>query len=197
MQQTAAVVLPQLVIPGRDVTQASFASPGSVDRSRECGGCHGGIYKQWNSSVHALASFSNPVYRASIDRFRRARVSTLIYSSLGVSFFAYLPMVLTIALEDEAIVWRSTSAIYGFWQFLALAAHVRSYPTFRTQPDFSVGAVGLAALAFALSVTLNAYNVIAVAESWPFLASLACALVVAGSRFAQLVDSLWKDDPAR
>ncbi|NVB36862.1 hypothetical protein G6O69_03410 [Pseudenhygromyxa sp. WMMC2535] len=38
-----------------------------------CGSCHEGIVSQWRTSAHAFASFDNPIYRVSIDRFREQR----------------------------------------------------------------------------------------------------------------------------
>ncbi|MCA9684792.1 MAG: hypothetical protein KC457_21585, partial [Myxococcales bacterium] len=35
-----------------------------------CGSCHEAVVAMWRSSAHAFASFNNPIYRASIDRFR-------------------------------------------------------------------------------------------------------------------------------
>lgn len=35
-----------------------------------CSDCHGDIVDQWRSSAHAWASFNNPIYRASIERFQ-------------------------------------------------------------------------------------------------------------------------------
>jgi tetratricopeptide (TPR) repeat protein len=35
-----------------------------------CGSCHEEISMQWRTSAHSFASFNNPIYRASIDRFR-------------------------------------------------------------------------------------------------------------------------------
>src|SRR5690242_8013414 len=36
----------------------------------QCETCHQEIAAQWRSSPHAQASFGNPYYRASVDRFR-------------------------------------------------------------------------------------------------------------------------------
>ncbi|MCY1055686.1 multiheme c-type cytochrome [Nannocystis sp. SCPEA4] len=38
-----------------------------------CASCHTEIAAQWQASAHAFASFNNPIYRASIERFRSAR----------------------------------------------------------------------------------------------------------------------------
>lgn len=35
-----------------------------------CGSCHEEISMQWRTSAHSFASFNNPIYRASVDRFR-------------------------------------------------------------------------------------------------------------------------------
>lgn len=35
-----------------------------------CEGCHVEIAEQWRTSAHAFASFNNPIYRASVERFR-------------------------------------------------------------------------------------------------------------------------------
>ncbi|HFE47011.1 MAG TPA: hypothetical protein ENJ18_16260, partial [Nannocystis exedens] len=37
-----------------------------------CSDCHSDIVEQWRSSAHAWASFNNPIYRASIERFQGA-----------------------------------------------------------------------------------------------------------------------------
>ncbi|HEU4410693.1 MAG TPA: multiheme c-type cytochrome [Polyangiaceae bacterium] len=36
-----------------------------------CEGCHAETVEAWRASAHANASFSNPIYRASVERFRR------------------------------------------------------------------------------------------------------------------------------
>jgi tetratricopeptide (TPR) repeat protein len=38
----------------------------------DCESCHADVAAQWRSSAHAFASFTNPAYRVSIDRFRAA-----------------------------------------------------------------------------------------------------------------------------
>lgn len=37
-----------------------------------CEGCHTEVAAQWRTSAHHFASFDNPIYRASVDRFREA-----------------------------------------------------------------------------------------------------------------------------
>lgn len=46
-------------IPGRELTD--------IDT---CENCHADIAAQWRSSAHSFASFNNPIYRATIDKFR-------------------------------------------------------------------------------------------------------------------------------
>lgn len=40
---------------------------------KNCGSCHADIAAQWKTSTHALASFTNPIYRVSIDKLRAER----------------------------------------------------------------------------------------------------------------------------
>jgi len=57
-------------------SQASVEGGGAVSGRdladvEACANCHDDIVAQWRTSAHALASFNNPVYRTSVDRFRR------------------------------------------------------------------------------------------------------------------------------
>lgn len=42
-----------------------------VDEVESCASCHADVAAQWQTSVHAFASFDNPIYRASVLRFRK------------------------------------------------------------------------------------------------------------------------------
>jgi tetratricopeptide (TPR) repeat protein len=53
---------PELTIPSANFTDA-----------KNCGSCHADIAAQWKTSTHALASFTNPIYRVSIDKLRADR----------------------------------------------------------------------------------------------------------------------------
>ncbi|MFZ5444131.1 MAG: multiheme c-type cytochrome [Myxococcota bacterium] len=52
------------------VQGASRIPPASVDDAKNCGTCHPDIAAQWKTSAHALASFTNPLYRVAIDKLR-------------------------------------------------------------------------------------------------------------------------------
>lgn len=52
----------QTVIPS-----ANFAD------GKNCGTCHADIAAQWKTSTHALASFTNPIYRVAIEKLRADR----------------------------------------------------------------------------------------------------------------------------
>ena len=52
---------------GRVIPPANFAD------AKNCGSCHPDIATQWKTSTHALASFTNPLYRVSIDKLRADR----------------------------------------------------------------------------------------------------------------------------
>ncbi len=41
--------------------------------TKSCETCHADVAAQWQGSAHAFASFNNPIYRTSIERFREAR----------------------------------------------------------------------------------------------------------------------------
>ncbi|CAN5692893.1 hypothetical protein BH09MYX1_BH09MYX1_53190 [soil metagenome] len=47
-----------------------------VDEVESCASCHADVAAQWQTSVHAFASFDNPIYRASVLRFRSVAGTT-------------------------------------------------------------------------------------------------------------------------
>ncbi len=58
----------QLHVTERDRT----VSPSDVDT---CATCHSDVAEQWKTSAHFFASFDNPIYRASVLRFRKERTN--------------------------------------------------------------------------------------------------------------------------
>ena len=42
----------------------------TITEVESCAGCHADVAASWRASAHAFASFNNPIYRASVDRFR-------------------------------------------------------------------------------------------------------------------------------
>jgi hypothetical protein len=48
----------------RVISSANFTD------GKNCGSCHPDIAAQWKTSAHALASFTNPLYRVSVDKLR-------------------------------------------------------------------------------------------------------------------------------
>lgn len=64
---TLAAAVPAPGLLDRPVNGADFAD------TRACENCHADVAAQWQSSAHAFASFNNPIYRTSIERFRDAR----------------------------------------------------------------------------------------------------------------------------
>jgi Flp pilus assembly protein TadD len=42
----------------------------TITETESCAGCHADAAEQWRSSVHAVSSFNDPVYRVAVDRFR-------------------------------------------------------------------------------------------------------------------------------
>ncbi|HHH26944.1 MAG TPA: hypothetical protein ENK57_01155, partial [Polyangiaceae bacterium] len=44
-----------------------------AEAAESCANCHAEVVAQWQSSAHAAASFDNPLYRVSVERFRLAQ----------------------------------------------------------------------------------------------------------------------------
>jgi tetratricopeptide (TPR) repeat protein len=74
-----AAPAPQALLPpqpGRFAPALTAVGPGDgidgryLSDSEACADCHPDAAAQWNASAHAQASFSNPIYRTSIDEFR-------------------------------------------------------------------------------------------------------------------------------
>ncbi len=58
----------QVRVEGADlIPSANFSD------AKNCGSCHPDIAAQWKTSTHALASFTNPIYRVAIDKLRADR----------------------------------------------------------------------------------------------------------------------------
>jgi tetratricopeptide (TPR) repeat protein len=55
-----------------EITFAATARPtgAQITGADDCESCHADVAAQWRSSAHSFASFTNPAYRVSIDRFR-------------------------------------------------------------------------------------------------------------------------------
>ena len=67
--------LPLLPDPGSSLAPALTRVAEGVDAGEladvdACAPCHADAVAQWRTSAHAWASFNNPIYRASIDRFQ-------------------------------------------------------------------------------------------------------------------------------
>lgn len=57
-----------------EVTQRGDRDPGRTLADVDaCGSCHADAAHAWSTSAHAFASFTNPLYRVSIERLRRDR----------------------------------------------------------------------------------------------------------------------------
>lgn len=76
----APVAVSAAVLPGAGgrfapaLTELSAPITGAqlADTDR-CTSCHEDVAAQWQTSAHAIASFNNPIYRTSVQRFRAAR----------------------------------------------------------------------------------------------------------------------------
>jgi tetratricopeptide (TPR) repeat protein len=52
------------------LSAAARPTGASITGADDCESCHADAAAQWRSSAHAFASFTNPAYRAAVDRFR-------------------------------------------------------------------------------------------------------------------------------
>lgn len=50
-----------------------IATGAELAKTKTCAGCHQDVAAQWRTSAHAHSSFSNPIYRVSVDAFRKSR----------------------------------------------------------------------------------------------------------------------------
>ncbi len=137
----------------------------------------------FSSIAAALGSRTSSAQR----EVRRAQVVLLVGASLAVSFFAYLPMVLALALPESLSFWRVASTLYAAWHIFILIRFVlRNLASRQTATRFR----WFTAFTIAIAVSLNIYNVVLAGVGWPYLASLACGLLVAGTSFIQLIGSV-------
>jgi len=68
-----------------------------------CEGCHADAAAQWQQSAHALSSFNNPIYRASVERFREqmgAKASGLCAGCHDVALLIDGAMDVAVAADD-------------------------------------------------------------------------------------------------
>jgi tetratricopeptide (TPR) repeat protein len=57
--------------PSQARVEGELATDGKwLSDADSCDGCHADAVAMWKSSAHAFASFNNPIYRASVERFR-------------------------------------------------------------------------------------------------------------------------------
>ena len=120
-----------------------------------------------------------------------AQVNTMMFGSLGVVFFAYLPMLISLGMLESSATWRVPSVLYLLWHSGFAYRLARGIPAWREEAGFSVRHTWFAVWALSISMSLNLYNAALPGTSWPYLASLACGLAIPSSRFVQIVGSLW------
>ncbi len=73
-QSHASLLAPLLPDPGSSQLRVAFRDPNvSLSDVDTCATCHTDVAEQWKTSAHFFASFDNPIYRASVLRFRRER----------------------------------------------------------------------------------------------------------------------------
>ena len=104
--------------PALTVLAAQAHGPGLMDRpvtgtdladTKTCESCHADVAAQWQGSAHAFASFNNPIYRTSIERFREARTPATSRFCAG----CHDPALLVDGAMDTAIAANDPRAHAG------------------------------------------------------------------------------------
>lgn len=103
-----------------------------------CASCHAEISAQWQASAHGFASFNNPIYRASIERFRGAHGN-------GASRFCagcHDPALLVDGAMDQPIAARDPRAHAGV---TCRTCHAIEHATFDGNGSYRLAAAELVA----------------------------------------------------
>ncbi|MEO0436283.1 MAG: hypothetical protein AAF098_05190 [Pseudomonadota bacterium] len=142
----------------------------------------------------AVASQSSGAH----SRLQVAQVNTMMFGSLGVVFYALIPMLIALAVPESPAVWKVPSFLYMLSHIIFLVGLLKRIPAWRRFPGYDIRYTWFAVCALLVSVGLNFYNVVFLGTGWPFVASLACGLAIPSSRFVQIVESLWnvEDEPS-
>ncbi|NKC00314.1 MAG: hypothetical protein GKR90_17760 [Pseudomonadales bacterium] len=114
------------------------------------------------------------------------KLRTLLVTSAAVVFFSFLPMIMFRTGLEEATNWTICSSVYIAWivgvrvsLFFDTDFESADYVTSRFY-----GSVGMVSLLF------HAYNVVAGATDWPYLAALVTGLFIASFHFFLLIRDL-------
>lgn len=138
----------------------------------------------------AVASQSSGAH----SRLQVAQVNTMMFGSLGVVFFAMMPMLIALAVPESPAVWKVPSFLYMLSHLIFVFGLYKGIPLWRTLPGYDIRYTWFAVCALFVSIGLNIYNVVHLGAGWPFLASLAVGLAIPSSRFVQIVGSLWNEE---
>lgn len=102
-------------------------------------------------------------------------------------------MVLGATALDESNIWMGSSAFYFAWVLLnsVIAISDREFhDVLRSRSATRLFAL-VTMIFVVLSLSLNLINTVLVHQSWPYLAALACGIVIAFIQFSSLLHTLW------
>lgn len=120
------------------LTQVAGPVPGhALADTTTCASCHAEISAQWQGSAHAFASFNNPIYRASVERFRGAHGTTASRFCAG----CHDPALLVDGAMDAAIAARDARAHAGV---TCRTCHAIEHATFDGNGSYRLAAGELA-----------------------------------------------------
>ena len=128
---------------------------------------------------------------------RWVELRTLLVTSLAIVLLAYLPMLLGAGSLSDTVTWTIASGVYGAWVLFSVAVF---FGGFRRLAGVSGHTRRTALVTFGLACTslvLSVLNVAALQTGWPYLAALACGMLVTFIQFVSLVRSLWESVDGR
>lgn len=117
---------------------AGSVSGRNLSDSATCASCHVEIAAQWQASAHAFASFNNPIYRASVDRFREAHGADKSRFCAG----CHDPALLVDGAMDAPIAARDPRAHAGV---TCRTCHAIEHATFDGNGSYRLAALDLSA----------------------------------------------------
>ena len=118
---------------------------------------------------------------SSVDR---VRLYSVLGSSFGPIFFAFLPFILLSAGMPIVLTWRICSAFFGL--SLAVIVMIRFRQFKRASPEFSRHDLAILVYASGL-VILAIANFAIIGADWPYLVCVVGGLAIAAYQFVRLL----------
>ncbi len=121
---------------------------------------------------------------------RALLISILLLTSIASVFFAFLPMLLSVAGLDDSTVWTASSAAFLAYISVVFSYRLRQRGAF---PARSRAAVSLGGAIFLVGVVLQIPNVFILNSAWPYLVLIVSYVIYSFSVFVTLLWNVWHD----